>query len=367
MPITQPKTQKPVRVSPGVYRTPGKAAQPMTPPKGGNIDPGFNVGNKGVGNIPGPASDPAAIGKALGNMAHGHQNVRQQVGQAGRFGGNPAMAAASQAVDNMQNNGGQPQGGAAAGGAPQPGGLSPREQQRLAYLQKTRPNDKQVKQLLAKQQQGGGGQAGGQEQLPYPDATSNPDQLAANTGDVYNQDIQNLGTSLDNMIAPPDQAHWDQERQGNVDANVKLLTRGLDDQQKQEQAQMEEKLANQGIPVGSDVYNQQLGNLSKKYDYQREDARNQAVSNASADMLRNATTQGTETQTQTIAPTTYANIGGTLGNVFDNMKQLPGQINQNKATTKLIGAQTRESNARAGALGRRRSGGQGNYAPTAFE
>lgn len=55
------------------------------------------------------------------------------------------------------------------------------------------------------------------------------------------------------------------------------LTSGLKDQQGQEQEQLSQKLADQGIPVGSQAYNDQMNQFQKRYDNLYNNARATAV------------------------------------------------------------------------------------------
>lgn len=55
------------------------------------------------------------------------------------------------------------------------------------------------------------------------------------------------------------------------------LTQGVDQQRTQDTEELKQKLADQGVPMGSDLYNNQLQQLNNRYDQIFANAHNQAV------------------------------------------------------------------------------------------
>lgn len=55
------------------------------------------------------------------------------------------------------------------------------------------------------------------------------------------------------------------------------LTKGFGDQRRQDEAALEQSLANRGIPVGSELYNNQRKQLANRYDDMQQNAWNQSV------------------------------------------------------------------------------------------
>ena len=85
------------------------------------------------------------------------------------------------------------------------------------------------------------------------------------------------------------------------------LTQGLDDQRSREQEQLDQTLANRGIPVGSQAYSNAMNDFTKNWDTRFENARN------------DATVQGTNT-----ALTRQQNNIGGLGTLQQGMGTLGG-------------------------------------------
>lgn len=74
------------------------------------------------------------------------------------------------------------------------------------------------------------------------------------------------------------------------------LTNGVDEQQRQEQAQLDQTLRNRGIPVGSQAYTNEMQRFDKRYDDIKSNAKNQAVTGsvgAATNLLQPLTNTGT--------------------------------------------------------------------------
>lgn len=94
------------------------------------------------------------------------------------------------------------------------------------------------------------------------------------TGGIYNSLNNPAGTGQPGAADPNAQAGL----QSNYEkAMFDRLTYGLDRQKKQEQEQLDQTLANRGIPVGSTAYSNQMRDFNDRYDTQMQNARNNAV------------------------------------------------------------------------------------------
>lgn len=69
----------------------------------------------------------------------------------------------------------------------------------------------------------------------------------------------------------------DQARQQTYEATYGQLTRGIGDQRGREQQSLEQRLADQGVPVGSKLYNDQMKQFGQRYDDIESNARQQAT------------------------------------------------------------------------------------------
>lgn len=135
------------------------------------------------------------------------------------------------------------------------------------------------------------------------------------------------------------------------------LTSGLKEQQGQEQEQLSQRLADQGISVGSDAYNNEMNRFQKRYDDQFNNARATAVQQS---------TQGS---------ISASNVLGNLNNsgyINPNMQGFnQGQYDPNQGTT-VFGAMTQRMGANtAQQLANRRNqpgggGGGGGASDNAF-
>lgn len=67
------------------------------------------------------------------------------------------------------------------------------------------------------------------------------------------------------------------DRQRIEDEVFNRLTRGVDESKNREREQLSQTLNNRGIPIGSDLYNQQLQEFDKRYNTATLDARAQAT------------------------------------------------------------------------------------------
>jgi hypothetical protein len=65
--------------------------------------------------------------------------------------------------------------------------------------------------------------------------------------------------------------------QSTIDATFNQLTQNNDSDMAREKANLAQSLANKGIPIGSEAYNDQMGQLNNRYDTLKANARNQAV------------------------------------------------------------------------------------------
>lgn len=88
----------------------------------------------------------------------------------------------------------------------------------------------------------------------------------SNLGQTFNPEVMDRASNED--IAA--------QRKATEDALFASLTRNVDSQQAQEQEQLSQTLRNRGIPVGSDLYNQQMQQFNDRYDTIRSNARNSA-------------------------------------------------------------------------------------------
>ena len=94
------------------------------------------------------------------------------------------------------------------------------------------------------------------------------------TGGIYNSLNNPAGAGQPGAANPNAQAGL----QSNYEKAIfDRLTYGLDRQRKQEQEQLEQTLANRGIPVGSTAYSNQVRDFNDRYDTQMQNARNNAV------------------------------------------------------------------------------------------
>lgn len=70
------------------------------------------------------------------------------------------------------------------------------------------------------------------------------------------------------------------------EAVFQQLTKGVDTKKKQEQDQLSQELANRGIPVGSDLYNNQMQEFNTRYDDIYQNAKSQAVTGGISSALQ---------------------------------------------------------------------------------
>lgn len=106
----------------------------------------------------------------------------------------------------------------------------------------------------------------------------NQTQTANTATTVANTILGNVGQYQPEQVSqqyqlPVIDQNYIQQYQDNAYA---ALTRGLEDRYGQEREQMMQTLANRGIPIGSELYNNQMGQLDQRYDEQRLQARNQS-------------------------------------------------------------------------------------------
>ena len=123
---------------------------------------------------------------------------------------------------------------------------------------------------MAAATQGGGqfpGSAGGLGQ------SFNPYQDAAAWG---------LGGTFD----PFQGQSGDAARQRIEDQVYSRLTRDIDQQQGQDVEALKQELQNRGIPIGSELYNKQMSEISKGYDRRRQEAMQDAVVMGGQEMTR---------------------------------------------------------------------------------
>lgn len=89
----------------------------------------------------------------------------------------------------------------------------------------------------------------------------------SNLGQAFNPQLA-ARTSSGDMLT--DRARIENEVFGR-------LTRGMDEEKNRERSQLEQSLFNRGIPVGSQLFNQQMSEFDKRYDTRAADARAQAA------------------------------------------------------------------------------------------
>lgn len=135
-----------------------------------------------------------------------------------------------------------------------------------------------------------------------------------NTSNVYNQLLNGAYAGLSNPNAPASQYQT---------AIYNQLTQGFGDQQKQEDAQSMQTLANRGIPIGSEAYNNERNRFDLNWRQKYGQAQNQAVTENI-----NATNQGLNT------------LGGFNQNIFNTLtgKQIGAANNQTQLGVANINA-----------------------------
>ena len=106
------------------------------------------------------------------------------------------------------------------------------------------------------------------------------------------------------------------------------LTYGIDDQKAREGEQLSQTLANRGIPVGSDLYNDQMKQFNDRYDQIFQTARGQAVE------------QGTGQQLQSLSPLFSIGQGGYYAPSFQGFSPVNyGQTDVNQLFSTLQGTE----------------------------
>lgn len=86
-----------------------------------------------------------------------------------------------------------------------------------------------------------------------------------------------LGGGLYGSLTNPAGANGPAPTSNYEDAVFQRLTHGLNDQKQRDSAQLTQTLAQRGIPVGSELYNDQIKQLNDRYDTQFQTAKGQAV------------------------------------------------------------------------------------------
>ncbi len=98
----------------------------------------------------------------------------------------------------------------------------------------------------------------------------------SNLGQAFNPQLAARTTSGDMMT---DRARIEDEVFGR-------LTRGMNEEKGRERSQLEQNLFNRGIPVGSELFNQQMSEFDRRYDTRTQDARAQAAELGGAEWQR---------------------------------------------------------------------------------
>lgn len=216
-------------------------------------------------------------------------------------------------------------GQAVAAAATDGGGLDARQQARLNFLLKHKPNDSQVKKLQALQKQGGGDPTGGgglNNDVFNNDKTINTQKAIEQIGGAENTDFNKnwlashpdetdqygntIHYTLDanghvqRTITQGEQAkkfsqmaldaasnfHGDEDRQKAQDATYGTLTKYYDRDMARERETAQQELANRGIPFDpaaeqdpntSNLYGKTLGAIGQKYQGLKDTASQQSI------------------------------------------------------------------------------------------
>lgn len=132
---------------------------------------------------------------------------------------------------------------------------------------------------------------------PSQQGILNADNQLSQTGrNLANSNLQggNFGQSYTPQTMQRDYTGAVADRSRIEDEVFKKLTKGVEDQQKKETANLEQTLADRGIPIGSKAYANAMKSLTDRYDNIYADAHSQAVSQGGQEL---ATQVGIQNQT----------------------------------------------------------------------
>lgn len=102
-------------------------------------------------------------------------------------------------------------------------------------------------------------------------------QLGRNTAQQRLAEFAGQGAFNPNLSARPLDADLNAARSQIEQSTYDRLTRDLEERQTRELDQLQQGLANQGVPQGSDLYRKAMDDFAKRYDRQRLEARQEAV------------------------------------------------------------------------------------------
>lgn len=341
------------RLSPGVYSNNGRVVQSTTKPGSGTTPKPAAAS----GTTPAPASSTGiynpfqsqylqkAESDLRGQVASGGINQGQMDAELGRLRG---QAAGSQ-VNNMPMNTGS--------------------DLMNSGLQWGRETALQGNQLTNANQQN----PFGSQQVTYDPITGQPQvnqSLSSGNQSVVsgvqgastgaNSALQSLlgGGAFGSLTNPGEGAP-----QSNYEKSVfDQLTRGVGEQKAQEKNQLEQSLANRGIPVGSEAYTNSMRDFDRRYDDITQNARSQAVTQANNQLLSSVGTLSGVGQSGFYNPSFQPfQAAGYNPSVTDVFSAITGR-DQNQQTLDLAKQQA----ARAGGGGRGSSGGSRAPSPPAF-
>ncbi len=114
------------------------------------------------------------------------------------------------------------------------------------------------------------------------DAQTQTGTLGSNVAGGLLQGLQGQGAYDPSKLQQYMPQGSDQARQATYDATYGQLTKDTAKNKARDQASLEQRLADQGIPVGSKQYNDQMGQFNTRYDDIEANARQQAVTSGNA-------------------------------------------------------------------------------------
>jgi hypothetical protein len=152
-----------------------------------------------------------------------------------------------------------------------------RQQERLAFLKKNRPNDPEIKQLQKKI-----GATPGAPAAPPPPLQESATNYAA---DIAAQSGVNQAFTP-TLTERPLQADLNQARLGQQQELEDYLGRDIDAAYEQARKQEEQRLFNKGVPMGSEQYKDGMKMLDDNFARQRGDIRAQALQFGGQEMDR---------------------------------------------------------------------------------
>lgn len=202
----------------------------------------------------------------------------------------------------------QPAGSTAEAAAEGATGFTPRQQARLDYLLKHRPDDPEVKKLrnLKAASVGTPTDAPAVEDNPKLGADGQPDPGTTGLGDTATS-IDNFLEDIFGNIKPLDlssapgvltEADVADQRKSTYESIYRQNTDGLADKRKQELEATKQELAERGIPInfstdGSDLYSRSTNAVTKRYDdldLKARDAANIAADQSVTSTINNSKT-----------------------------------------------------------------------------